>query len=244
MGLIPVAESGYDVSALAGLKVRGGGCVTGTQDVLAAVQAGDVQQLKDLLAQDRSLGTARDGSGVSALMHALYRQRKDLVDVLRGTGMELDIFEAASLGRSDLVEEMVERDPRMAFARSGDGFTPLHFAAFFGQETVARVLLEHHADAGAVADNPMKVMPLHSAAAGRNMAIVRALLEHGAPVNAKQERGYTALHEAAQQGNQLMVDLLLKYGANPNAKNDDGVTADQIAQEKGHADLAERLRAA
>ena len=218
--------------------------MTGAQDVMAAVQSGNVEQLKELLAQDRSLGTARDGSGVSALMHALYRQRKDMVDALRGTGLELDVFEAASMGRSDLVEEMVERDPRLANARSGDGFTPLHFAAFFGHESVARVLLEHHADAGAVANNPMKVMPLHSAAAGRNMAIVRALLEHGAPVNAKQERGYTALHEAAQQGNQMMVDLLLKYGANPNAKNDDGITADQLAQEKGHADIAERLRAA
>lgn len=214
------------------------------QAVVAAVQSGNVEQLKELLAQDRSLGTARDGSGVSALMHALYRQRKDMVDVLRGTGLEFDVFEATSMGRSDLVEEMVERDPRLANARSGDGFTPLHFAAFFGHESVARVLLEHHADAGAVANNPMKVMPLHSAAAGRNMAIVRALLEHGAPVNAKQERGYTALHEAAQQGNQMMVDLLLKYGANPNAKNDDGITADQLAQEKGHADIAERLRAA
>lgn len=216
----------------------------GKQAVIAAIQAGDAEQLKTLLAGDRSLAGARDASGVSAMMHALYRQRKDMVDALRGAGVEYDIFEAAGQGRSDLVAEMVERDPRLAFARSGDGFTPLHFAAFFGQESVARVLLEHHADAGAVADNPMKVMPLHSAAAGRNLAIVRALLEHGAPVNAKQQAGWTALHAAAQHGDQAMVELLLKYGANPNAKNDDGRTADDLAEEKGHADLAERLRAA
>jgi uncharacterized protein len=214
------------------------------QDVISTVQAGNAQGLRELLAQERSLAAARDEQGVSALMHALYYQRKDLAELLRAARPELDIFEAASLGRSDLVQELVERDPRLANARSGDGFTPLHFAAFFGEERVARVLLEHHADAGAVANNPMQVMPLHSAAAGRNLAIVRALLEHGAPVNARQQKGWTALHAAAQHGDQQMVELLLKYGANPTAKNDDGQTPDEVANQKGHTEIAERLRAA
>jgi len=218
--------------------------VAETQDVIAAVESGDADRLRAVLAEDRNLAAARDGSGVSALMHALYRQRKDMVDVLRAGRGDLDIFEVTSLGRPDLAEELLSRDPRSANARSGDGFTPLHFAAFFGQESVARVLLEHHADDGAIANNGMQVMPLHSAAAGRNLAIVRALLEHGAPVNARQQKGWTALHAAAQHGDQPMVELLLKYGANPNAKNDDGLTPDQLAHEKGHIEIAERLRAA
>lgn len=214
------------------------------QEVIVAVQSGDTERLKTLLAEDRLRAGARDASGVSALMHALYLQRKDMAELLRAANLDYDVFEAASLGRADLVAELLQVNARLAFARSGDGFTALHLAAFFGHESVARVLLEHHADPGAVAENPMKVMPLHSAAAGRNLAIARVLLEHGAPVNAQQMQGWTSLHEAARQGDQVMVELLLKHGANPSAKNDAGITPEQVAQEKGHADLAERLRAA
>jgi ankyrin repeat protein len=218
--------------------------VAARAEVITAVQAGDAGKLRSLLDSDPALGGARDENGVSALMHALYRQRPDLADLLRAAHPELDIFEATSLGRSDLVEDLLERDPRLAHVWSGDGFTALHFAAFFGQESCARVLLEYHADAGAIAKNAMQVTPLHSAAAGRNLTIVRALLEHGASVNARQQQGWTALHEAAQSGDQAMVELLLKHGANPNARNDSGVTPEELAESKGHEQIAERLRAA
>ena len=62
----------------------------------------------------------------------------------------------------------------------------------------------------AVANNPMQVTPLHSAAAARNLAIVRALLEHGAPVNARQQKGWTALHAAAQHGDKPMVEVAVE----------------------------------
>jgi ankyrin repeat protein len=214
------------------------------EEVLVAIQQGDAARVRALLAEDATLATARDGSGVSALMLAIYQQRKDLVDLVRARRTQFDIFEASALGRTDLVEDLLAQSPVLANAWSGDGFTPLHFAAFFGQDSVARILLEHHADPTAASRNAMKVTPLHSAAAGRHTAIVAALLNAGAPVNAKQQQGWTALHAAAQNGDQVMVDLLLKYGANPKARNDDGLTPEQLAHEKGHAEIAERLRAA
>lgn len=214
------------------------------REILTAIQDGDAARVSALLGEDPALASARDAHGVSALMYALYQQRKDLVDALRPRLNGFDIFEAASLGRGDLVEELLQQKPALANAWSGDGFTPLHFAAFFGQDMVARLLLEHHADVSAVSNNAMKLMPLHSAAAGRHGALVRALLEHGAPVNARQQQGWTALHSAAQNGDQSMVDLLLKYGANPNARNDNGVTPEELAHAKGHSEIAERLRAA
>jgi ankyrin repeat protein len=214
------------------------------EEVLVAIQQGDAARVRALLAEDATLATARDGSGVSALMLAIYQQRKDLVDLVRARRTQFDIFEASALGRTDLVEDLLAQSPVLANAWSGDGFTPLHFAAFFGQDSVARILLEHHADPTAASRNAMKVTPLHSAAGARHTAIVAALLNAGAPVNARQQQGWTALHAAAQNGDQVMVDLLLKYGANPKARNDDGLTPEQLAHEKGHAEIAERLRAA
>jgi uncharacterized protein len=214
-----------------------------SKQVIAAIQAGDKDRLRDLLAHHPESASAHNEQGVSALMLALYMRRAEIGELLQGAKPELDIFEAAALGKTERVSELIKKDRALVNARSGDGFTALHLACFFGQESAAHLLLENGAQTDAVANNPMKVMPLHSAAAGHNVAIVRDLLEHGAPPNARQEAGWTALHAAAQSGDKEMIELLLTYGADAAAKNDKGVTAVQLANEKGHVELARRLGA-
>jgi uncharacterized protein len=213
-------------------------------EVMAAIQSGDSPRLQKLLADDPSAAAARDSHGVSAIMQALYAGRADLAGLLQDAKPELDIFEATSLGQPDRVSELISRDPSLVTFWSPDGFTPLHFACFFGQEEPVRLLLSHRAEVNVASQNPMKVMPLHSAAAARQIAIVRMLLEHKADPNAKQQAGWTPLHAAAQHGDQEILKLLLQLGADPSIANEAGVTATQLAREKGHTQLLRFLGAA
>lgn len=204
------------------------------------LQAGDVDGLRQLLEQDPAAGEARDASGVSLLMHCLYRGRRDLAELIASKKRAVDIFEATSLGRLDRLNEYLG-DKASISSYSKDGFTALHFACFFGQPEAARLLIEAGASVDAVAANPMQVMPLHSAASSRNLEAARLLLEHGAPVNARQHGGWVALHAAAGNGDRPMVDLLLQHHADPKLANDEGKTPAMVAGEKGHAEIAALL---
>ena len=206
-------------------------------DVIAAVQAGDAAKIRSLLHDDPALAAAKDANGVSALMFAFYYRRSEIADLLLAQKSDLDIFEATAAGKADKVSEILNRDPEATKGWSPDGFTALHFAAFFNRLEIAKILLDQKADTSAVAKNPMKVTPLHSAAAAHSGSIVRMLLENGAPPNARQEGGWTPLHEAAQIGDMDMVKVLLNHGADPQAKSNDGKTPAEMAQAKGHAEI-------
>ncbi len=215
--------------------------MAGEADVISAVEAGDIAQLKKCLQDDPSLASAKDSKDVSALMQALYRGRADMAALLIDANPDLDIFEATAAGEAEKVAELLKHDPDAAKGWSGDGFTALHFAAFFRHPEIAGDLIRHGADPTAVARNPMKVTPLHSAAAAHCGEIVRLLAQSGAPVNVRQEGGWTPLHEAAQSGDKDMVQTLTEYGADPKVKSDDGRTPGQMAQAKGHQEIVKLL---
>lgn len=213
-----------------------------TEELIAAVNDDDVERVTALLAEDPSLVAARDQHGVSAIMLSRYRFDRATTDALMALDPELDVFEAATLGIIDRLNERLMEDPTRATSFSPDGFTALHLAAFFGKAHIAKALLEAGADPGAVSRNEMMVQPLHSAAAGRHVEVCRLLIAAGADVDAKQRHGFTPLHAAAQHGDVELVELLLSAGADPSITKDDGGTPADTAEAEGHVDVARRLR--
>jgi uncharacterized protein len=204
-------------------------------ELFEALEAGDVGRVDAMLNSDPSLASARDASGVSALMRALYRFDKALIEAVKRRVDILDVFEAAAFGDIDRLTELLGDEPSFVTSYSGDGFTALHFAAFFGRPDAARLLLERGADVDARGRGWMTGTPLHSAASAGHVDVVQILLAAGADPNARQSGGWTPLHGAAHNGDVATAALLIAAGADVTAVNDDGASVRSLAQESGDA---------
>lgn len=209
--------------------------------LIEAIMQGDEVTVAGLVESDRRAADERDENGVSALMLALYRGQTENVAVIAEAKGWLDVFEAAAIGDPGRLEMALKEDPEAIGDFSADGFTALHFAAFFGRRLPANLLVLAGADVNAEARNASRVRPIHSAVAGPDPMMAEILLAMGADVNAQQEGGFTALQAAAKQGNTKLVDLLLRADADPRLASDDGRTAADLARTAGHEALAARL---
>src|SRR3954469_11176453 len=122
-------------------------------DVVAAITS---DNLPTRLREHPELANARDEHGVSALLLALYHRRPEARDALLAAGAPVGPLEAAARGA---VETLADADLGV---RGGDGFTPLHLAAFFGGADAVRAILARGADPDADAENTFGVRPIHS----------------------------------------------------------------------------------
>ena len=165
------------------------------------------------------------------MLQALYRGDHAAVEATRPPAAELDLFEAAALGETERVRQLLRDDPGAVAGFSPDGFTPLHLAAFFGHPDAVDVLLEHGARVDVYAEASFApVAPLGSAAAAGSTEAARLLLDAGADVNTRgREGGFTPLHSAAQSGTDDLVRLLLERGADRDARTNDGRTPLDLA---------------
>jgi len=154
---------------------------------------------------------------MSDLLQAVYHGDQAAVDELLAAEPELDVFEAAAVGRTERLRELLDADPKVANAWAEDGFQPLGLASFFGRVDAARLLIERGAEVNSASRNDFKVMPLHSAVAEKDAEtryeLATLLLEHGADPNARQQDDFTPLMAADQQGDARLRELLVEHGA-------------------------------
>jgi uncharacterized protein len=155
---------------------------------------------------------------MSELLQAIYRGDQARADEILAADPELDVFEAAAVGRTERLGDLLETDPSLANKWADDGFQPLGLASFFGHADAARLLVERGAEVNSASRNDFKVMPLHSAAATGDpdvrYELAKLLLEHGADPNARQQDDFTPLMAADQHEDERLRLLLIEHGAN------------------------------
>jgi ankyrin repeat protein len=191
-------------------------------ELFAAIRGGDAGRVRALVAEDPARAAAREAGGLSAVLTARYHRQDEALALLLAANPELDVLDAAATGRLDILRAQIEADPDALAARTPEGFTPLHLAAFFGGGAAVRLLLAAGMDADADQENPARVRPLHSAVAARDHDAARALLEAGADPDCVQQGGFTPLLAAAHHDDAEMVALLLRHGADRSLAADDG----------------------
>ncbi|HMF97896.1 MAG TPA: ankyrin repeat domain-containing protein [Vicinamibacterales bacterium] len=208
-----------------------------------AIKAGEFERVKAMVSAEPTLIDARSRTGESAILTAVYHRQKGIVNLLVARGAPMDLFEASAAGEIERVERLLDRGAAAAInAYSPDGWTPLHFAAFFGHTKIAEALLASGADVSARSRNPNGNTPLHAALAGNHTFVAGLLLGNGADVNAPDAAGWRPLHLAAANNNLDAIKTLIAQGADVTAANGEGKTPLSLAQEKNHREGAAFLR--
>jgi ankyrin repeat protein len=177
-----------------------------------AICEGDHAAVEAIVETRPDLARGVTDDGLPWTLAAVYRGHPGIADLLLRHGAELDPFTAASLGRTDQLEVLLDRGRAAPGERSPDGWTALHLAAFFGHRETAAMLLDRGADLAARSTNDLANTPLHAALAGGRGPVAELLVERGADVNAVAN-GLRPLDIAEGREDHEMVEYLTRHGA-------------------------------
>ncbi|MCK4284420.1 MAG: ankyrin repeat domain-containing protein [Candidatus Brocadiae bacterium] len=137
------------------------------------------EQAVDILLDSGADVNAQDDRGSSPLRYALNSLTgRTVAELLLERGAKHDVFTVSALGELGLLRSMLEQDRALTGARHGEGRTPLHWAARWGEVSCAEVLLEYGADCDSLDLRGMS--PLALAAGEGHVALAELLRHHGA----------------------------------------------------------------
>lgn len=189
------------------------------QQLILAVEAHDLTQVKTLIEQGASPNVKKSGGQPVLIV-------------------------ATKNGKGEIVTHLIqsEADPNLKDEKSRQS---LHHASEHGHLDIVKKLLESNAHIDHADDRGQT--PLIIASEQGNVEIVGELLLKSAKLDKQDKEGNTALMKIF--GSHLTVDQqlavakrLVDYGANLHLKNDDGKTALEIAVEQSDPEIIEYLK--
>ncbi|KUL86888.1 hypothetical protein ZTR_05366 [Talaromyces verruculosus] len=205
--------------------------------MIHAVQEKNLDGVKALINENKTLANARDLDGKSTIMFAIECDDEEILGEILQVSSDKDINQtfddnrktplhyAATHGHLSIVERLLELgvdiDPI-----DEQGETPLHKACFNGHTETARQLLFRGANPNVQSKSGRR--PLHLGADSES--VVRVLTDHKAEIDAQSNNGWTALMQAVWWGSEPSMRTLLELGANINLQNTVGETALHLAE--------------
>lgn len=153
----------------------------------------------------------------------------------------LQLAEAGDCEAAIALLEASKQPTRLLNCSSEGGLTALHRAAFAGDQTFTRRLLELRANHDRKTEYGFTA--LMAAVQSKHVALLTVILEHGATVNIRADLdGRTALHLGAAAGDFEICQALLARTADPSIKDRKGKSPVDKARDNDHEELVHLLQ--
>lgn len=167
------------------------------------------------------------------------KQRGNEVTLLPASIDSLSIHQLVAQGEVSEVAAHLSKDSSLLNKQDERGFTPLMWAAAFGEKTTVDFLLDKGADPKTIARERESALTL--ASSGGYVDIVESLLRRGADINTYDWNGGTPLLYAVRGNHIKCVQALLASGADMTIESESGYSPMALAFALGHKKIQKVL---
>ncbi len=172
---------------------------------------GNLPRIREMLMENPELLNASyqwsENDSETALQAAAQAGSTQVAEYLLAHGAPMDICTAAMLGRQDVVEQMLAKEPGLINARGAHGIALMAHAAWSNNVALASMLFDRGAIQG-------MSHALGNAVMKGNLRMARWIIENGHPdFSWHNYEGKSLLDIAAQTPDKEMITLLREHGA-------------------------------